>query len=410
MRAVALLDLVALFVVARVFGELCQRVRVPALVGEILAGVILGPLVLAFVLPGGAIKLVADLGVFFLVYAAGMEMTFRGVRRTIKENAAAVAAGSFSLPFLLGFLVGLAFGFEARTSLFLGLALSLTALPVSVRILSDLGWLGTDVGQTIITAGLLCDIAGLTVLAAIAGWTPAVGLSPLATTVVALKIVLFFLTVFSVERLLRAKGGAVSRWIAGASERLLSRGAAFSVPIILVFAFALFAEFLGLHFVVGTFFGSVILAEHVFPQREGGRLRDSISAISDGFLAPLFFAYLGLIAVAFTLSIAPLFVVLLMTAVAGKVGGSYLGARLSGYGTWSSSVVAVGMNGRGAMELVIALVGLELGIIAGPVFSLLVLLGLVTTLMTPFILRRLARFPTSEAAPPAAAGDVPPAS
>ncbi len=388
----ALLELIALFFVARVFGEMCSRARVPPLAGEIAAGALLGPLVLGLVQPGEGIQLVADLGIFFLVYAAGMEMTFRGVRRTIKESAAAVAAGSFALPFLLGFLVGLAFGLEARVSLFLGLALSLTALPVSVRILRDVGWLGTDVGHTIITAGLLCDVAGLTVLAGLVGsGTTIPSLDPWTTAQVALKVALFFLTVFSVERVLRLGQDGLGRWLARRSDRWHSRGATFSLPIIIVFAFAVYSEFLGLHFVVGTFFGSVIVAEYLFPKKEGERLRESIAAISDGFLAPFFFAYLGLIAVAFTLEAAPLLLVLLLVAVAGKVGGSYAGARLAGYGPWSSKVVAVGMNGRGAMELVIALVGLELGIITGVEFSILVVLGLVTTVMTPFLLRWFAR-------------------
>ncbi len=404
----ALLELIALFALARVLGELSERVRVPALIGEIGAGILLGPLLLGWVTASDPIKLVADLGVFFIVYEAAMEMTFRGVRRIIKESGAAVAAGSFALPFLLGYLVGLSYGFDARTALFLGLALSLTALPVSVRILSDLGWVNTDVGQTIITAGLLCDVAGLTVLASLTEWAALTGGDFRATAIVVMKIALFFASTLTVERVLAANGGWLSKRIVATSENLLSRGAAFSVPLILVFGSALWAEFLGLHFVIGTFFGAVIIAEHVFPPREGERLRTNIAAISHGFLAPIFFAYLGLVTVAFDPALFPLFVALLLAAVAGKVGGSYAGARFGGFRPWSASLIAVGMNGRGAMELVIALVGLELGIIAGPVFSILVLLGLVTTLMTPFALRRLAKIPAEEQAMPA--GEPPPTS
>jgi len=402
-----LLEIVALFVLARVLGELCERVKIPALGGEIFAGLLLGPLVLAVVLPSEAIRLVADLAIFFIVYEAGMEMTFRGVRWTIKESGAAVAAGSFSLPFLLGFLVGLFFDFDLRLSLFLGLALSLTALPVSVRILEDLGWINTDVGQTIISAGLLCDIAGLALLAGLAQWEGLTGFDLGAVAVVLLKIALFFFAILSVERLLFIREGALAKRIIAGSQHLLSRGASFSMPLILVLLFSLFAEFLGMHFVIGTFFGSIIIAEHVYPKREGDRLRESISAISRGFLAPLFFAYLGLVAIAWDPALAPLFVALLIAAVAGKVVGSYAGSRFSGYGSWSSSLIAVGMNGRGAMELVIALIGLELGIIAGGVFSILVLLGLITTLMTPLLLRRLVRMGERAAAtaPAKAEGD-----
>lgn len=406
----ALLELIALFALARVLGEVCARVRVPALIGEIAAGLLLGPIALNWIQPTDPIKLIADLGVFFIVYAAGMEMTFRGVRRIIKESGAAVAAGSFTLPFLLGFLAGLSFGYGPQLSLFLGLALSLTALPVSVRILSDMGWLQTDVGQTIITAGLLCDVAGLTVLAVITNWAALSGGDLAAAGIVAAKIALFFLLVFAVERVLAAKGGYLSKRIVSGSSRLLSRGAAFSVPLLMVFAFSLLAESLGLHFVIGTFFGAVIIAEHLFPPQEGERLRTSIGAITDGFLAPIFFAYLGLVAVSLDPALSSLFAVLLAVAVAGKIAGSYVGARFGGFQSWSASVIAIGMNGRGAMELVIALVGLELGILTAPVFSILVVLGLVTTLMTPFALRRLARMSRDQVAGVGASEDLPPAS
>src|SRR3989475_2370208 len=216
----ALLELIALFAVARVLGEACERVHVPSLIGEISAGIVLGPLVLAWIQPSDPIKLVADLGVFFIVYAAGMEMTFRGVRRIVKESGAAVAAGSFSLPFLLGFLVALAFGYDAQVSLFLGLALSLTALPVSVRILTDMGWVHTDVGQTIITAGLLCDIAGLTVLAVITNWGALTGGGVGLTGRVVLQVVLFFLLVFPVEHVLPARRGVLSKHLVAGAQRL----------------------------------------------------------------------------------------------------------------------------------------------------------------------------------------------
>src|SRR3989475_1905889 len=337
----ALLELIALFAVARVLGEACERVHVPALIGEIAAGVALGPLLLNWITPTDSVKLVADLGVFFIVYAAGMEMTFRGVRRIVKESGAAVAAGSFSLPFLLGFLVALAFGYDAQVSLFLGLALSLTALPVSVRILTDMGWVHTDVGQTIITAGLLCDIAGLTVLAAITNWGALTSGEVTVAGLVAAKIALFFLLVFTVERVFALRQGWLSKTLVTGSARLLSRGAAFSVPLLIVFAFSLLAESLGLHFVVGTFFGSVIIAEHVFPPQEGERLRATIGSISDGFLAPIFFAYLGLVAVTLDPGLATLFAALLTAAVAGKGAGPSVGAGFSGFPAWSVAPIAL---------------------------------------------------------------------
>jgi len=281
-------------------------------------------------------------------------------------------------------------GYDARVALFFGLAVSLTALPVSVRILSEMGWVNTDVGQTIITAGLLCDIAGLSVLGVITNWDALTSGDLSVTAIVVAKILAFFGAVFVAERVLSAREAWLSKRLVAGSHRLLSRGAAFSAPLLLVFGFSVLAESLGLHFVIGTFFGAVIVAEHVFPPHEGERLRASIGAIADGFLAPIFFAYLGLVAVTLDPALSWLWAVLLSVAAFGKIAGSYVGARFGGFQSWSASLIAVGMNGRGAMELVIALVALELGIIPGNLFSIFVLLGLVTTLMTPFALRKLA--------------------
>ena len=387
-----LLELVALFALARLLGEVFSRAKMPSLAVEIIAGVILGPILIGFVKPSDPLALVANLGIFFVVYEAGMEMTFRGVRKIIKESGAAVAAGSFILPFILGFQVALQFEFELRAALFIGLALSLTALPVSVRILADLNWVNTDVGQTIITAGLICDISGFVMLAAIINWNPAATGSNVGVILeIALKVVLFFMVLLTSERILSLKEEAISKRLVAGSQKLLSKGASFSVPLLAVFGFSLLAEFLGLHFVLGTFFGTVIVAEHLFPKKEEEQLRHSISVISQGFLAPIFFAYLGVVAVTFDIALFPFFLALLVAGVVGKVAGSFAGARVAGFSPWSASVVALGMNGRGAMELVISLIGLELGIISSGTFSILVLLGIVTTLMTPFALKWLAK-------------------
>src|SRR5207247_3649495 len=160
-----LLSLLLLLLAARASGELAQRLKLPALLGEILAGVVLGPSLLRLVSPDAGITLLANLGIFFIVYLAALELTLKDVKRSIRESGVFIAITSFIIPLLSGVALGRLLALPLGSSMFLGIALAFTALPVSIGILTDLELLHTDFDRSIVPAGRSGTLARLPPLA-----------------------------------------------------------------------------------------------------------------------------------------------------------------------------------------------------------------------------------------------------
>jgi Na+:H+ antiporter len=382
-----LLSLLLLLVAARASGELVHRVKLPALLGEILAGVVLGPSLLGLVSPDVGITILANLGIFFIVYLAALELTLKDVKRSIRESGVYIAIGAFMVPLLSGVALGRYIGLPLASSMFLGIALAFTALPVSVGILTDLDLLRTPFGRSIVSAGLLCDVAGLAMIGVVLNVSAPGGFQPLAMAILILRFGAFMALLLAVDQLFRLWHGALGSWLLRASEHFHTKGAAFALPFMVALAFAFAADYLGLHFVVGAFFGTLIVAEHVIAEKDAKDVRAATSAITQGFLGPVFFAFIGLSVALTSLTNAPLVLSVLAAAVASKFVGGYLGARWSKFSQRYSVATGVAMNGRGAMELVVAAIGLELGFIDETLFSILVLMGVLTTFFMTFGLR-----------------------
>ncbi len=386
-----LLALLLLLVVARAFGEFCQRVRVPALVGEIAAGIVLGPSALGLLSPDVGITLLANLGIFFIVYLAALELTLADVTRSIRESGVYIALPAFVIPAVAGTVVGRFIGLPLNASLFLGIALAFTALPVSVGILTDLNLLNTHLGRSIVTAGLLCDVAGLASVGLLVNLGGNSTPDLWGSLLVLLKFAVFGMILLSVDLVFRLRHGALGSWLLRATRHLTTRGAAFALPFLLALGFAFLADLLSLHFVVGVFFGTLLVSEHVIGMDDARQVRAATASVTLGFLGPVFFAFIGLSFVAGSLANLPLVLGILAVATASKLAGGYLGAWWCKLPRRYRIATGVGMNGRGAMELVVATLGVELGFLSPSLFSILVLTGLITTLFTPIGLRVLLR-------------------
>lgn len=382
-----LLSLLLLLIAARASGELVQRIKLPALLGEILAGIVLGPSLLGLVSPDVGITILADLGIFFIVYLAALELTLKDVKRSIRESGVYIAMGAFMLPLLSGVALGRLIGLPLGSSMFLGIALAFTALPVSVGILTDLELLNTPFGRSIVSAGLLCDVAGLAMIGVVLNVSAPEGFEPLSLAVLILRFGAFTVLLLAVDRLFRLRHGALGSWLLRASEHLVTKGAGFALPFIVALGFAFLADYLGLHFVVGAFFGTLLVGEHVIAEKEAKAVRSATAAITQGFLGPVFFAFIGLSVAVKSLADAPLVLSVLAVALLSKFVGGYLGARWSKLPQRLSVATGVAMNGRGAMELVVAAIGLELGFISETLFSILVFMGVITTFFMTFGLR-----------------------
>jgi Kef-type K+ transport system membrane component KefB len=286
------------------------------------------------------------------------------------------------------------FGLDQTRTVFIGLCIAITALPVSVRILMDLDKLNTEVGQKIVSAAVANDVVALLALGIILDLkaAPANTSSLLLSIGKSLGKALLFMTVFAFAARMARRYGR-SRFLRTSSifEKMLSklRGneSRFAIVLLFVIAFASFSEVLGLDFVVGAFFGSMLLSNEAIGRENFLRIQDTASNVAMGFLGPIFFAAIGLEFDASTLRNWPLMTAILLTSFVAKILGGYLGGRLAGMRSGESWALGAGLNGRGVMELVIANVALANGFIGQQLFTILVVMAIVTTFATPVLLR-----------------------
>lgn len=387
-------SLLLLLIFSRIGGEIAERYGQPAMIGEIAAGVLLGPSVFGLIPITVELKAIADLGVLLLVFLAGMEMNLKDLGAVFRGRGGWVGVMGFVVPLALGVMVGLVFGFDTTIAIFLGLCTAITALPVSVRILMDLGKLQSEIGQRIVSAAVLNDVTSLLILGIIldfsaghGGWLDFV----LSISWTMVKTVFFMVSVVIASRLILYSTGRipVSRKLLGwLLARLKGKESLFAVILLFVVAFAGLSEAVGLHFVVGAFFGSMLLSHEILGRANFEEVQKTASSVTNGFLGPIFFAAIGLQFDATTLTDWKLVIAVLVVAFAGKIFGGFWGGQLAGLTKVESWALGMGLNGRGIMELVIANVALSNGFIGEKLFSILVLMGTVTTLVTPLLLKK----------------------
>lgn len=382
-----------LLIVSRVAAELAERFGQPAMIGEIIAGLILGPAVFGLIHQSSELTAIADIGLLMLVLLAGMEISLEQLFAAFSGRNLWISIMGFVVPFALGLGLGAALGLDAHRTIFVGLCISITALPVSIRILMDIGRLQTPIGQRIIGAAIANDVIALLVLGVIvnantteAGWRDVV----VSAWLPAAKVVLFMAAVVLAGKAIN-KAAAMAHldaWRARIGSRLRVKEPVFAATLLFVIVFAALAEALGLHFVVGAFFGSVLLSHELLGPEQFEQARKSASAVSMGFLAPLFFASIGLAFDPSGLSDVWLTVGVVVVAFVGKIVAGRVGGWLAGMSATESWALGMGLNGRGIMELVVARIGLSTGLIGAGLFSVLVLMGMVTTIVTPTLLKR----------------------
>ena len=395
---ILLLQLAGLLLLARGLSELMRRLRQPAVIGELLAGIVLGPTILGHFFPGieaavfppttrqfHLLEVVSWLGMVLLLLLTGLETDVRTMR-SLGRAAVAVSLGGMLVNLTLGGLLGWFMPEQLLTnpanrpifSAFLATALAITAMPVVAKILIDLQLIRRNVGVVILSAGVLDDTTGWLVLSVIAGIAAAGAFSPrkLGITIAGLVVyigAMRFLVYPTFTKLLRY-----------VNERVQLAGA--DVTLILVFTFlsAAATEFVGVHAVFGAFVMGLLIRQT--PRVRAASLH-SIETFVLSALSPIFFAFVGLKVDLWALASWQLPTIVIGAAVLGKLIGCYSGARFGGLRHWESLAVGIGMNARGAMELVVALIGLSLGLLTAEMYSTIVLVAVVTSFMTPLLLR-----------------------
>jgi Kef-type K+ transport system membrane component KefB len=385
------ISVVIILVATRLLGEFSQRLRLPPLVGELAAGIIIGPYVLKLVTPDESLNVISDLGVFFLMLLAGLQMDPREIKKAgLRGGILSVIA--FSLPYVSGFAIATLFGLGLIQSMFVGLLMSITAVPVTVIVLMQFGILESRLGNTVITAAVINDIFSLVVLSIVLQLHGANGapVNIMETTINSIiKISLFIGGIFLVDILFRKANVWLQRRGAYFFEKLQTKEAAFGILLMSTILVSVIAqEVIGLHFIIGTFFSGLIVYKEIIRKENFERVYGIISAITFGFFAPIFFAVIGInINMDSIVNNLPFFIILAIVAVLSKVGGGYIGSKLTKFTKEESLAIAFLMNGRGMVELVIASIGFSSGIIDSTIFSITVTIGWATTIMAPILSR-----------------------
>ncbi len=390
------LTLLIVISVARFFGFLFRKLGQPSVMGEVLGGLVLGPSVLGALFPNTMVaifpkeslaflKTIAEIGITLYLVVMGLEIDLPRLKRSAK-SAVSVSLASICLPFGLGlWLANSIHASYAPTGvgalpfgLFVGVSLSITAFPVLARILSDSPLHKTEIGDLALTCAAIDDVVAWCLVAVVTGVLSS-SLTGAGLTI-ALTCVYIAFMVLVVRPLIAKMLPKLER----DSERLPQALLAFAILGALLSA--TITDLIGIHAFFGAFiFGAVIPHESLIARDVRDRLLDFVSIL---FL-PAFFALTGLKTEVGLLQGSHLWVcgLIIVLAIAGKFGGAFFGAKVSGNSTRTATILGLLMNTRGLVELIVLNIGLSLGILTPTLFTMLVVMALVTTFMTGPLLR-----------------------
>jgi Kef-type K+ transport system membrane component KefB len=388
-----LLQLIVIVLLARLFAALFVRFHQPAVIGEMIAGIVLGPSVIGTLFPGtfqfvfpanslGALRMLSQVGVILFMFVVGMELDVKQLRSKAR-TAVMVSHVSIVFPYFLGVLVSL-FVYRAYATatvhftsfaLFMGIAMSITAFPVLARIIEERGLTKTELGSTAITCAAVDDVTAWTILAFVVAFAKAQNPSNCWTTI--LLLVAFFASMLLLVKPFLQRALAPTRQ----QPESLTRNALVAV-LVLVFSCGLITEVIGIHALFGAFMAGICMPKD--PEFRS-RLRQRLESFSSAFLLPLFFAFTGLrtqVGLLNDLSSAGVCLGLIAVATVGKLGGSMVVARWTGMRWRDSFALGALMNTRGLVELIVLNIGFDLGILSPRVFTMMVIMALMTTCMT----------------------------
>lgn len=392
-----LIQLTLLFVIARALADVMKRLGQATVIGELLAGIVLGPTLLGHFLPGvhamlfppdvladHLLEAVAWIGVIMLLLYTGLE-TDLGILRGVGNAAFAVSALGVIVPAVTGFALGWHLPKEYLAapnqrlifSLFMAVAMSISAVPVIAKILIDLDLMRRDLGLLILGAGILDDTVGWLMLSIVAGLAAhgTLDFGTFARILVAVIIFVAFCYYLGANLIVR-----LMRWV---DDRALAEHAGVSTMVAVAMVCAIITQAIGIHAVFGAFIAGVMLGRSARLRRSD---RSELQALTIGVFAPVFFAYSGLKVDLFALHGVGLLGLVLAIAIAGKMLGCTSGAMLFGLKARESLAVAIGMNARGGMEIIVGLIGLSLGVLTQEIYAIIVMVAIVTSLMTPPLL------------------------
>jgi Kef-type K+ transport system membrane component KefB len=363
-----------IFGAAKLFSEILEALGQPGIVGEIIAGAVIGPSVLDLVRPNDVLSTLAELGVMFLLFRVGLEVKASELMR-VGGVAALVAALGVIAPFLCGWGIMLAAGSPYTEAIFVGAAMVATSVGITAQVLASKGLLDAKASRVILAAAVIDDVLGLIVLALVGslarGQVNVPGLIGTAAAAIGFTLII---AVFGRH--------TIGRVVPKIEEKLSAAEAQFTLALVLMFGLSLLAVYAGVAAIIGAFLAGMALSEAV-----GERVHELTTGVSE-LLVPFFLAGIGLhldVSVFEDRGTLVLSAAVLIAAILSKLFGCGLGAASLG---WANMLrVGSGMVPRGEVGMVVAQLGLSLGVVPEPVYAVVVVMSVATTLVAPPMLR-----------------------
>jgi len=362
--------LLVILIAAGLGRLLSKGLRQPVVFGELFLGIILGNLIILAEPAQAPVSDIASIGILLLLFSTGLGLNFEEFKR-LEIASSSVAALGVVLPFILGYLVTIYFGFSYIVALFVGVALVATSIGVGASILTEFRMLRTRIGTLIMGAAVIDDVIGVVMMSVLIGFV-ATGSMPLQEMfLIVFLTILFFAVSFTVG----------IKFFRKLSEKLtLGREDLLMLGLIIVLIFGLITQGIGLAAIIGAFVAGLVVGQSHYARR----LREHVSLIGGSFFIPIFFVTIGMSfdVSAFT-SVGWFAVVLVTVAIIGKVVGCGLGAKASKFSSRESFAVGIAMIPRAGVELILLKLGLDYGIIGADIASAILVMVLITTLVTP---------------------------
>ncbi len=371
-----LLELFAIFVWAKVFAEIFEQLSLPAVLGEILAGVVLGPYATGLVTPTETVSSIAEIGAIILLFTVGLETRPQDLIRVGRQSLGVAAAGVV-FPFVLGFLYLRLRNLVTHEAVFVAAAMVATSVGITARVLRDLHVLGTRVARIILGAAVFDDILGMIMLAVVAGLASEGKIRWWHLGVVTVEAIAFavFMIYYGPRLVRRMRPGV---------ERMSTHDAPLILALAICLGLSVAATKIGMAAIIGAFFAGLIFADYS-PE---WNLQPRVHAINE-FLAPFFFFTMGarLNIQVFSGNIIIAAVVITVLAIISKVVGC--GLPVIGEGLSTALRVGVGMTPRGEVALIVALIGLQMNMISQSAYAIVIFMTGATTILAPPLLRLL---------------------
>lgn len=380
-----------LLITARVLGEVASRYRQPSVVGELMAGFLLGPLGFGWLAAKGPLAAFESFTVFFILLAAGLETDWREVKQTFKLRNVPLALLGFLLPLAAGFWIAHLFGFSPVRSMVMGICISITSVLGILRTIHGSRTLTEAISRYASATAVVNNIAALALLGIILNYSKDIKLSAFVTSILPAfgKVMLFFgaaLLVNYVLRLLMEKGLRAELLV----ERLMrvsSSDAALGIVAMFIFILIYLGKGFGMHAAVGAFFGGILVSRDLLA-KQFMHVQRTVHSISSGFLLPLFFASVGMELSLSAMKPMNFIWAYWAVAVGAMLLAGWLGGRLMQLNDGRALAIGAALNARGTLTIIVAHIAYRNGFIGQGIFSAIVLLSIISIVVAPYLFKR----------------------